>query len=123
MFILKRSGEQQRFDRTKLRAALLGATHKRPVTATDVEGMVGRIEASVAASGGEVSSDQVALHCLDELRELDRGAYLQFAGTLPSSSPHFADLEGGFGGGGSVRLASNHGQSTPKAAQRRELDG
>ena len=41
--MIKRDGELQRFDRTKLRAALLAAAHKRPVTAVDVETIVDRI--------------------------------------------------------------------------------
>ena len=40
IFVLKRDGEQQRFDRTKLRAALLRSTHKRQVSAADVEALV-----------------------------------------------------------------------------------
>jgi len=39
-YVIKRDGETQRFDRTKLRAALLAAAHKRPVTAVDVETIV-----------------------------------------------------------------------------------
>lgn len=123
LFIRKRGGESERFDRTKLRAALLRAAHKRPVTPADVEAVVGRTEALIAANGGELPSDRVASHCLEELRDLDHGAYLQFAGTLPDSNAQFAAVGGPSGPAGSVRAASNHGQSTPKAAPRRGLDG
>jgi transcriptional repressor NrdR len=123
LHVRKRNGHRQRFDRTKLRAALLNATHKRPVSPRDIEAAVGRIEARIAAGGGESSSDQVALHCLEELRELDHGAYLQFAGTLPEPNAQFAEVEDSSARAGSVRLESNHGQSTPKAAPRRGLDG
>lgn len=84
-FVRKRDGRRQRFDRTKLRAALLGASHKRPVSARDVEALVDRVEAEVARAGGELDAERVARLCLAGLRELDRGAYLQFAGTLPPS--------------------------------------
>src|SRR5436190_12781 len=40
--VIKRDGERQRFDRTKLRAALLKAGHKRPITAADMEPTVDR---------------------------------------------------------------------------------
>lgn len=123
MFILKRSGEKQRFDRTKLRAALLGATHKRPVSPTDVESVVGHIEALVAAGGGELHSGDVARHCLEELEALDHGAFLQYAGTLPEPNAQFAEVGATAAPDGSVRLEGNYAESTPKAAPRRGLDG
>jgi transcriptional repressor NrdR len=88
--VRKRDGSRQRFDRVKLRAALLGAAHKRPVSAPDVERIVDRIEAEAEAGGGEISSERIVELCLIGLRELDPGAYLQYAGTLPSFSPEFA---------------------------------
>src|ERR671922_565546 len=82
LFVRKRSGERQRFDRTKLRAALLGAAHKRPVSSADVERLVERIESAVADADGELDAERIGELCLEGLRELDVGAYLQFAGTL-----------------------------------------
>jgi transcriptional repressor NrdR len=82
--VVKRDGQRQRFDRTKLRAALLNAAHKRPVSASDIEAIVDRIETVGTEGPGELSSERVGQLCLAELRELDWGAYLQFAGTLPS---------------------------------------
>jgi transcriptional repressor NrdR len=83
--VIKRDGERQRFDRTKLRAALLNAAHKRPVIASDLEAIVDRIETAVGEERGELSSERIGELCLEELRELDWGAYMQFAGTLPSA--------------------------------------
>ena len=82
LFVIKRDGERQRFDHVKLRGALLRAAHKRPVEPAAIEAVVGRIEAEVARAGGELSSQRIGELCLDELRALDTGAYLQFAGTL-----------------------------------------
>jgi transcriptional repressor NrdR len=84
LHVIKRDGERQRFDRTKLRAALLKAAHKRPVVASEIEEVVDRIETAVSDGGGELSAERIGELCLAELRELDRGAYMQFAGTLPS---------------------------------------
>jgi transcriptional repressor NrdR len=88
--VRKRDGSRQRFDRVKLRAALLGAAHKRPVSAPDVERIVDRIEAETEAGGGEISSERIVELCLIGLRELDAGAYLQYAGTLPAFTPEIA---------------------------------
>jgi transcriptional repressor NrdR len=104
VFVRKRGGERQRFDRTKLRAALLRAAHKRPVAPDDVEALVDRVEVAIEAAGGELEADRIAELCLQGLAELDRGAYLQFAGTLPSPTAEFAELTDG----GSVRAAREH---------------
>jgi transcriptional repressor NrdR len=119
LYVGKRSGERQRFDRIKLRAALLHAAHKRPVSSTDVEQLVDRIESSVSAEGGEVAAERIVELCLEGLRELDVGAYLQFAGTL--DEPEFA-ISGQTGPAGSVRLAREDSQFPPKPAPRRGSD-
>lgn len=82
LFVIKRDGERQRFDHTKLRAALLRAAHKRPVEPSAIESVVGRIEAELTRAGGELAAQAIGELCLAQLRELDTGAYLQFAGTL-----------------------------------------
>ena len=94
LFVRKRDGARQPFDRTKLRAALIRAAHKRPVAAADVEELVDRVEAEAEAAGGELSAERVAATCLEGLRALDGGAYLQFAGTLPATNPDFAAVAG-----------------------------
>jgi transcriptional repressor NrdR len=123
LWVRKRDGSRQRFDREKLRDALARAAHKRAVHRKDLTAIVAATEAMIAAGGGEVSSEEIASHCLSQLRDLDHGAYLQFAGTLPGPNADFAALETPSGRAGSVRAASNHGQSTPKASTRRGLDG
>jgi transcriptional repressor NrdR len=112
LYVRKRHGGRQPFDRTKLRAGLLRAAHKRPVSAADVESLVERIELAVESAGGELAADRVARLCMAGLRELDPGAYLQFAGTLPGDRIELISDEGsasnlGAPGGrpGSVRLA------------------
>jgi transcriptional repressor NrdR len=90
-FVRKRDGERQRFDRTKLRAALLRSTHKRQVSAADVEALVDRVELAIEADGGELGADRIGDLCLEGLRDLDHGAYLQFLGTLPSPNAEFAE--------------------------------
>ena len=82
LYVIKRGGERQRFDHTKLRAALLRAAHKRPVEPAAIESVVGRIEAELTRAGGELAAQAIGELCLAELRALDTGAYLQFAGTL-----------------------------------------
>ena len=84
--MLKRDGERQRFDRAKLRAALLRSTHKRQLGTAEVEALVDRVEHEVESAGGELDAGRIGELCLEGLAGLDRGAYLQFLGTLPTGA-------------------------------------
>lgn len=82
-WVVKRSGERQRFDRAKLRSGLVRASHKRDIDPRELELIVDRIEDEAEVSEGDLSTDRIGELCLEGLERLDRGAYLQFAGTLP----------------------------------------
>lgn len=88
-FVVKRDGGHEPFDRDKLRRALAGAAHKRPVSRTEIDRIVDRVEAQVGV-GGELGSTQIGELVLGELLDLDYGAYLQFAGTMPDVNPEIA---------------------------------
>ena len=88
-FVVKRDGEREPFDRDKLRRALMGAAHKRPVSRTDIDRIVNQVEARIGV-GGELGANEIGELVLGELLELDYGAYLQFAGTMPGVNPEFA---------------------------------
>lgn len=89
LFVRKRDGRREPFDRPKLRAGMLRAAYKRPVEARDVESIVDRIEAEAEAAGGEIESGRVGDLCLEGLSLVDRIAYLQFA----SVYKQLADVE------------------------------
>jgi transcriptional repressor NrdR len=118
LYVAKRNGERQRFDRTKLRAALIRAAHKRPVSAADLERLVDRIASVAAESGGELRAERIGDLCLAGLRELDVGAYLQFAGTLAEPTSAIS----GTPSVGSVRQSRKDSELPPTAAARGELD-
>jgi len=84
-WVLKRDGERQRFDRAKLTRALTRATHKLDVDPRELELIVNRIEGEAESSGAELSAQRISELCLDGLRDIDLGAFLQFAGTLPDA--------------------------------------
>lgn len=92
LYVIKRDGERQPFDRAKLRRALVRAAHKRPVTGGQIDAAVGRVQALLEADGDEHEAQAIAELALAELRELDYGAYLQFAGTLTDVNPEFAGV-------------------------------
>jgi transcriptional repressor NrdR len=89
LFVRKRSGRRQPFDREKLRFGLGRAAHKRPVAEAKLDAIVDRIEEEIDRAGGELDAQRIGEMCLEELRALDRISYLQFA----SVYKEFADLD------------------------------
>lgn len=84
--VIKRGGKRQPFDRDKLLASLNRAAHKRALDPRKLVLLVDRVESEIRNSGGELEAARIAELCLDGLRNLDHGAYLQFAGTLPEGA-------------------------------------
>jgi transcriptional repressor NrdR len=80
LVVVKRDGSREEFDRDKLRAGLLKALQKRPVTLDRVEAAVDEIEAQLRSHGAaEVPSTDVGRLATEALRELDQLAYIRFA--------------------------------------------
>jgi transcriptional repressor NrdR len=79
LFVRKRDGRREPFDRGKLRSGMLRAAYKRPATSEQIDAIADRIEAEVEAAGGELDGRRVGELCLAGLGEVDRVSYLQFA--------------------------------------------
>jgi transcriptional repressor NrdR len=79
VYIRKRSGSREPFDRAKLLAGLERAAIKRPIEREQLEAVVDRIVAEVRSRGGEPSADEVGELALRGLRSLDAVAYVRFA--------------------------------------------
>jgi transcriptional repressor NrdR len=79
LMVRKRDGTVQPFARDKVVSGITKATKNRPVTAMDVEAVVDRVEERLLRKGPEVSSQQVGIEVLQQLRKLDEVAYLRFA--------------------------------------------
>jgi transcriptional repressor NrdR len=84
--VIKRDGSRQPFDREKLLGSLTRASHKRDVDPRRLSLIVDVVERELREKGGELSASRIAELCLEGLAKLDRGAYLQFAGTLPDAA-------------------------------------
>lgn len=112
-WVVKRSGRRQGFDRAKLRAALIGATHKRDVDPRRLEPIVDRVEQELRGAGGELSATRIGEICLEELERIDRGSFLQFAGTLPDDLRN-PRKDGRFEEADSVRVQEDAGRPIPR---------
>jgi transcriptional repressor NrdR len=84
--VIKRDGKRQPFNRGKLLRSLTAATHKRKLDPRKLGLLVDGVEREIRSSGGELSAARIGDLCLEGLRNLDHGAYLQFAGTLPEGA-------------------------------------
>lgn len=78
--IIKQDGTREEFDRDKLLRGIRISCAKRPVSAADIERLVGEIEANLQSMGrAEVSSRVVGDMVITGLKELDQIAYIRYA--------------------------------------------
>jgi len=77
---IKKDGTRERFDRQKLVEGLLKACEKRPVSMTAIEAVADRVEAVLQERAEkEMSTGDIGALVMDELRRLDKVAYVRFA--------------------------------------------
>ena len=87
--VVKKDGRLERFDRQKLIAGLLKACEKRPVRVNALEAVADRVESALQERPDkEISTTEIGQHVMQELRQLDKVAYVRFA----SVYRHFRDI-------------------------------
>lgn len=80
IIVVKRDKSREVFDRNKLRAGILHACEKRPVSIDQVEKIVDSIESALQASlDREVTSGKIGELAMDQLKNVDEVAYVRFA--------------------------------------------
>ncbi len=78
--LVKQDGTREEFDRDKLIGGIRIACAKRPVSAAEIERLVGEIESALQAMGrAEVSSRVVGDLAIAGLKEMDQVAYIRYA--------------------------------------------
>ncbi len=91
VWVVKKDGRREAFDRAKILRGLLTACEKRPISLEALEEAVDRVERNVRdATSGEIATRSIGELVMQELRELDEVAYVRFA----SVYRQFTDLEG-----------------------------
>ena len=87
--VIKKDGTRERFERQKLIAGLLKACEKRPVSIAAIEGVADKVEATLQERPEkEMATEEVGALVMEELRRLDKVAYVRFA----SVYRHFRDI-------------------------------
>ena len=78
--LIKQDGTREEFNRDKLMRGIRTACTKRPVSAADIERLIGEIESTLQRMGkSEVSSRVVGDMAIKGLKELDHVAYIRYA--------------------------------------------
>lgn len=83
--IIKTDGIREPFNEDKLRAGLMKALEKRPVSIEKVDDAINRIKAHLRGTGErEIQSREVGEQVMKELRDLDEVAFVRFASVYRS---------------------------------------
>ena len=77
--VIKRDGAKEPYDREKVAAGIRKAIKNRPVSEEQVVDLTRRVEERLRRKGPEVTTQEVGVEVLAELRRLDEVAYLRFA--------------------------------------------
>ena len=78
--IIKKDGRREKFDRQKILNGLIKAVEKRPIPMSRLAAIVDKVESKLADSTErELSTTEVGEMLMDDLRILDKIAYVRFA--------------------------------------------
>jgi transcriptional repressor NrdR len=78
--VVKKDGRRERFDRQKVLAGVLKACEKRPVSMIQLETIADKAETMVQESSErEVTTRSIGEMIMNELKNLDKVAYVRFA--------------------------------------------
>jgi transcriptional repressor NrdR len=83
--VVKKDGGRADFEPAKVRASMMLALRKRPVTIEQIDGALLRIEQELLVLGlREIESNKVGELVMRELKKLDKVAYVRFASVYRS---------------------------------------
>ncbi|SHH12157.1 transcriptional regulator NrdR [Tepidibacter thalassicus] len=89
LMVIKKDGNRESFDRSKIINGIIKACEKRPVSIDVIEKMVKDIESIINRSMvKEIDSKKIGELVMEKLKEIDEVAYVRFA----SVYRHFKDI-------------------------------
>jgi len=90
LYVIKKNGNREIFNRQKLMAGLYKACEKRPVASEEIEEMANKIETELRRRDhNEVNSSIIGEKVMNYLKKKDKVAYIRFASVYRD----FADLD------------------------------
>ncbi|MEM0492847.1 MAG: transcriptional regulator NrdR [Candidatus Thermoplasmatota archaeon] len=85
LYVIKKDGRREKFDRNKIKNGMMKALEKRPVTQEQIDEALNCIEDKIRRSGlEEIPSRVIGEYVMDCLKELDQVAYIRFASVYRS---------------------------------------
>lgn len=87
--VIKKDGRREPFDYNKIKKGVMAACEKRPVSAENIEKMLGKIEEKLRKKGKEIKTSIIGDLVSTELKKLDKVAYIRFASVYKD----FAELD------------------------------
>ena len=99
--VVKKSGEREPFDRSKLERSIAIACRKRDIPAERTDRLITSIQRQLETRGDEVTTSQIGEAVMDGLKALDHVAYIRFASVYKDFSEpgDFAEFAGAVGDG------------------------
>ena len=99
--VVKKNGEREPFDRSKLERSIAIACRKRDVPAERIDRLITSIQRQLETRGEEVTTSQIGEAVMDGLKAIDHVAYIRFASVYKDFSEpgDFAEIAGAVGDG------------------------
>jgi transcriptional repressor NrdR len=79
LWVVKRSGQREPFDRQKLITGVRAASKNRPVSDEQLEELAQQVEEALREQSFEPTTEQVGVAVLEHLKAIDEIAYMRFA--------------------------------------------
>jgi len=80
LFVIKKDGRREKFEREKLEAGINRAFEKRPVAKEKIDKMINEIEEQLRKGGRkEVKSSSIGELVMKKIKKIDNVAYMRFA--------------------------------------------
>jgi len=80
VYIIKKDGRREKFERNKIKRGLMKALEKRPVGHDRIEELLDSIEDKIRRTGKEeIESSVIGEYVMNVLKETDQVAYIRFA--------------------------------------------
>jgi len=85
IYVIKKDGRREKYDRSKIKNGLLKALEKRPISHERIEEVLDKIEEKIRRCGKEeIETVQIGEYVMDHLKDLDQVAYIRFASVYRS---------------------------------------
>jgi len=80
LIIIKKDNNREAYDRSKIESGILRACHKRPVSASQITGLIDDVETEIFnLEEKEIPSGKIGEILMQKLKALDEVAYVRFA--------------------------------------------